>query len=335
MSNQPIIFKDSQGSANTTITTNPTNNNRDIRLIQPLTNNNPLLNQIATNNNNTQMNFSSVPMTRRNYTYMANVTIPSVTHIIAPANQPHLPIMNNNNNVSLKLPRVLPPPNSSYYSNTTITTAPAPAAITSATNSSGVLSSSSSSGSSGVGTPKTNQRRETLLSVSDASSPVYKRDSNSASLPPFKSFDSSRRHSVSLAILDDPVQQLRNSQQPTLGAIVKDENNNFIVPLVQVQQPGMSEPSSIKTELEIGLPDEENIHKVGERYNDKGELIGRSGKILRDTKRAAQNRCAQKAFRIRREKYIKNLELKSKQFDRMVNENSKLKSRIKELEKLL
>jgi len=48
MSNQPIIFKDSQGSANTTITTNPTNNNRDIRLIQPLTNNNPLLNQIAT-----------------------------------------------------------------------------------------------------------------------------------------------------------------------------------------------------------------------------------------------------------------------------------------------
>ncbi|SMN17858.1 similar to Saccharomyces cerevisiae YDR259C YAP6 Putative basic leucine zipper (bZIP) transcription factor [Maudiozyma saulgeensis] len=314
MTNQPIIFKDSQQS-----------NKDNLKLIQPLVNNN-------NNNTNNQIKYSNVPMTRRNYTYMANVNVPSVTHIIAPANQPHLPTFNNNGNyISTKLPRVLPPPNTSYYTSTVHQN-------NNNNNITPITSSSSSSGNSDVGTPNIIQRRKSLLSGNDSSSsPVYNGDSISPSLPPFKSFDSTRRHSVSLAVLDDPIQQLRQSQQQqqsTMGVIVKDENNNLIVPLVQMQQERLSVPN-IKTESEILLPNDIALHNVGERYNDKGELIGRSGKVLRDTKRAAQNRCAQKAFRIRREKYIKNLEIKSKQFDGIASENSKLKSRIEELEKLL
>lgn len=278
--------------------------------------------------NNSQINepikYSSVPMTRKNYTYMANVNIPSVTHIIAPANynnqQPILPQVN-----SMKLPRVLPPPNNSSYYTTTSNSSTVP--ISSAT--SGVLSSRDSSC---IGTPKLIQRKESFIPITDESSPVYKRDSISPALPPFKSIDSnSRRHSVSLAVLDDPLQSTRQHHLNNSigGAIIKDENQNLIVPLVQIK----SEDDGMDDQL----PKEDNskIHNVGERYNDKGELIGRSGKILRDTKRAAQNRCAQKAFRIRREKYIKNLEIKSKEFDGIVSENNRLKLKIQELENLL
>ncbi|CAI2020423.1 hypothetical protein SEUBUCD646_0H00850 [Saccharomyces eubayanus] len=69
----------------------------------------------------------------------------------------------------------------------------------------------------------------------------------------------------------------------------------------------------------------EPVYNEGEKYNLDGQLIGKTGKPLRNTKRAAQNRSAQKAFRHRREKYIKNLEEKSKIFDGLVKENDELK----------
>ncbi|AGO12139.1 AaceriAEL222Cp [[Ashbya] aceris (nom. inval.)] len=79
----------------------------------------------------------------------------------------------------------------------------------------------------------------------------------------------------------------------------------------------------------------------GEHINSQGQLIGRSGKPLRNTKRAAQNRSAQKAFRQRREKYIKDLEIKAKQYDKLEQEvlslrreNEELKMRLADLEKL-
>ncbi|CAI1838577.1 hypothetical protein SEUBUCD646_0B03720 [Saccharomyces eubayanus] len=53
---------------------------------------------------------------------------------------------------------------------------------------------------------------------------------------------------------------------------------------------------------------------------------GSSGKTLRNTRRAAQNRTAQKAFRQRKEKYIKTLEQKSKIFDDLLAENNYFKS---------
>lgn len=312
--NQPIIIKNPQ-QPNIPITTT------QIPAVQPVIRllNNPQLNDTTT------IKYNSVPMTRKNYTYMANVNIPSVTHIIAPANssnnQPILPQVN-----SMKLPRVLPPPNNnSFYTTTasssTATSTASAIPISSAT--SGVLSSR---GSSCIGTPKLIQRRESFIPMHDTSSPIYKRDSISPSLTPFKSIDSnSRRHSVSLAVLDDPLQTMKHNN--TIGAIVKDENKDLLVPLVQIKS---------EDDLNDNLPQDNSLlHNVGERYNEKGELIGRSGKILRDTKRAAQNRCAQKAFRIRREKYIKNLEIKSKEFDGIVTENNKLKLKIQELEKLL
>ncbi|CAI4058671.1 hypothetical protein SKDZ_04G4630 [Saccharomyces kudriavzevii ZP591] len=56
------------------------------------------------------------------------------------------------------------------------------------------------------------------------------------------------------------------------------------------------------------------------------QQVGGSGKALRNTRRAAQNRTAQKAFRQRKEKYIKNLEQKSKIFDDLLAENNYFKS---------
>lgn len=79
----------------------------------------------------------------------------------------------------------------------------------------------------------------------------------------------------------------------------------------------------------------EQVFNEGERYNNDGQLIGRTGKPLRNTKRAAQNRSAQKAFRQRREKYIKNLEEKSKLFDGLMKENSELKKMIESLKSKL
>ncbi|CCH63077.1 hypothetical protein TBLA_0J00790 [Henningerozyma blattae CBS 6284] len=64
-------------------------------------------------------------------------------------------------------------------------------------------------------------------------------------------------------------------------------------------------------------------------------LIGKSGKVLRNTKRAAQNRNAQKAFRLRREKYIKDLELKATKFDSLIIENNNLKKEIESLKQQL
>ncbi|CAI4036345.1 hypothetical protein SMKI_15G1860 [Saccharomyces mikatae IFO 1815] len=79
----------------------------------------------------------------------------------------------------------------------------------------------------------------------------------------------------------------------------------------------------------------EQVFNEGERYNNDGLLIGKTGKPLRNTKRAAQNRSAQKAFRQRREKYIKNLEEKSKLFDSLVEENSELKKMVESLKSKL
>lgn len=73
----------------------------------------------------------------------------------------------------------------------------------------------------------------------------------------------------------------------------------------------------------------------GEAISESGQLIGKSGKSLRNTKRAAQNRNAQKAFRQRKERYIKDLEAKAKNFDQILIENKSLKLEIFELRKII
>lgn len=71
----------------------------------------------------------------------------------------------------------------------------------------------------------------------------------------------------------------------------------------------------------------DNNDNVTKPVPDKDtQLISSSGKTLRNTRRAAQNRTAQKAFRQRKEKYIKNLEQKSKIFDDLLAENNNFKS---------
>lgn len=70
--------------------------------------------------------------------------------------------------------------------------------------------------------------------------------------------------------------------------------------------------------------DSDNVTKPATEKD--GQLVSNSGKTLRNTRRAAQNRTAQKAFRQRKEKYIKNLEQKSKIFDDLLAENNYFKS---------
>ena len=102
------------------------------------------------------------------------------------------------------------------------------------------------------------------------------------------------------------------------------------------QPPHLMHPTLLHTPKKTSARD----HKLGkkwinkgERYNEFGQLVGKSGKLLRDTKRASQNRSAQKAFRVRREKYIKGLEVKSQMYDKLVEENLRLQIVIEDLKR--
>ena len=275
-----------------------------------------------------QPHYGGFPMTRRNYTYTANVatqkTPPSAVH-----------------------PHTMPPMHVPYAYNTPQLRATA----------------------SGAASPMLMIRRESFQPLSNGTSPVYGHQwpgqlgqglggSTSPEMHGFRgvAFDKAHahRHSIALASLDHQ-HQLSYSQgtAPAQGEVAAPVAPaalpNADIPLVAVQPHRASMPV-IKTEItdeDMSLPatpedvsldetcparDNSALHNVGERYNARGELIGRSGKVLRDTKRAAQNRSAQKAFRVRREKYIKGLEVKGRQFDVVVRENTELKRRIGQLE---
>lgn len=163
-----------------------------------------------------------------------------------------------------------------------------------------------------------------------SSSPVAPASVSSVENPTF--FDDHRRHSVTLGNL--------TTAKPVPANNVINMNGSHLhgsetMPLIE------SSPTNRQVTVKIEKPNHDVLLKepvtgsTGERYNIYGQLIGKSGKVLRDTKRAAQNRHAQKAFRLRREKYISNLEKKSKEYDSIVEENKKLKSMIKDLESKL
>ncbi|CAL9737760.1 hypothetical protein MOSE0_M07646 [Monosporozyma servazzii] len=88
-------------------------------------------------------------------------------------------------------------------------------------------------------------------------------------------------------------------------------------------QPNPTSINNINTNNKITKP---SASKGNHDY--EGKLIGSSGKPLKDTKRAAQNRCAQKAFRLRNKRYIEELKEKAKNFDKIMEENEKLKKTI-------
>lgn len=107
-----------------------------------------------------------------------------------------------------------------------------------------------------------------------------------------------------------------------IGALCQDHDAPS---LPSLPTPGDStSPASRKSSVSSDAP----VYNNGEKYNQNGELIGRTGKPLRNTKRAAQNRSAQKAFRQRREKYIKALEEKARLYDDLLRENMELKARL-------
>ncbi|CCK68760.1 Cin5p KNAG_0B03190 [Huiozyma naganishii CBS 8797] len=153
-----------------------------------------------------------------------------------------------------------------------------------------------------------------MVKVDDTISPI---------LPPLHNTED-RRHSVSIAVLQQPENQ-NNTPVPT------SHSQTQLVTFSDGEH-SMSGKSGIKIKKEtVDAPFGKAIYNTGEKYNTAGQLIGKSGKLVRDTKRAAQNRSAQKAFRLRREKYIKNLEQKSKIFDDIVRENQQLKEQLNSL----
>ncbi|CCH61382.1 hypothetical protein TBLA_0E03280 [Henningerozyma blattae CBS 6284] len=86
----------------------------------------------------------------------------------------------------------------------------------------------------------------------------------------------------------------------------------------------------------IAIQSVKTDQELKEEYiNEKGQLIGKSGKPLRNTKRAAQNRSSQKHFRERRGKYIKQLEEKVEILNEIRLENNLLKLENLKLKQLL
>ncbi|CDO94831.1 unnamed protein product [Kluyveromyces dobzhanskii CBS 2104] len=87
-------------------------------------------------------------------------------------------------------------------------------------------------------------------------------------------------------------------------------------------QPGQNPVSLLQNSTTLATSSLPTITMIndGERLTHEGELIGKSGKALRNTKRAAQNRNAQRAFRQRREKHIKELEFKARDYNRIAAE---------------
>lgn len=81
--------------------------------------------------------------------------------------------------------------------------------------------------------------------------------------------------------------------------------------------PGSSDPTTT-TATTIGGEGNTDQSLSNRRYNRR---------IVSNTKRAEQNRNAQKAFRGRREKYIKDLEAKSKEVDQLKNDIQNLEAK--------
>lgn len=139
-----------------------------------------------------------------------------------------------------------------------------------------------------------------------------------------------RRHSLTLAIL-------RDNNKETVGPL--DCSNSL---LQQSESTSLKDGDTCNTNItrhrrKYSSKIKNSINTSdsgsnGESYNKMGQLIGKSGKVLRNTKRAAQNRSAQKAFRIRREIYIKDLEDKALHFDAIIEENKRLANLVKELQ---
>lgn len=144
--------------------------------------------------------------------------------------------------------------------------------------------------------------------------------------------DTSRSYSLTLALLEgskkesiEPLNYPNSSlsQPETISAKNKDTyDNNHSNSRQRRKHPNKRKNSNNSSDSGSN----------GECYNKMGQLIGKSGKILRNTKRAAQNRSAQKAFRIRRELYIKDLEDKASHFDAVMEENKRLANLVKELQ---
>jgi len=89
--------------------------------------------------------------------------------------------------------------------------------------------------------------------------------------------------------------------------------------------------NTIVTDIEEGKDDDED----GDKDDDEERKRKRGERTLKNTKRAEQNRAAQRAFRERRDAYVRDLEKKAKQLEEVVEEKNRLKDRISHLEIML
>ena len=82
-------------------------------------------------------------------------------------------------------------------------------------------------------------------------------------------------------------------------------------------------------------PDAQSPDQQGGNAQDEGEALTRHGRPLSTTKRAAQNRAAQRAFRERRDQHVREVEAKAKQVDEALASAATHKQRYDELLKTI
>ena len=130
--------------------------------------------------------------------------------------------------------------------------------------------------------------------------------------------------------------------------VTTEESSNFIqkekenCPSVNDTTPTTLENTNFTTK--DGNEKEEEITNKGSKSVDDNSKLEENGvvginkkgsKRLRDSKRAIQNRNAQKAFRQRKEKYVKLLESKARRYDEIMQENIILRKEIFNLKNIV
>ncbi|KAG0656585.1 hypothetical protein C6P44_005078 [Monosporozyma unispora] len=292
----------------------------------------------------------------KSYVYTTNIPMDTSCSNITAPNTPYSSVSNQNQN---RLARVLPPPNTlrlnSFYTSRSKTNSVGTSRNSSnsilsgrsdstlLTNQNLMLSKTSITSQGSVDsvsdvptlTPEANYNNNQAYTTSRIPSnpiPVMLAAPVSLSSVPAPTVTSSTSSPVAMLIKNKNEEENPRRHSVTLAGLTNNEINNSKLLDHQTIIKNNSHPdlptlantsSNCNSNIKITKPG-----KLGERYNNKGQLIGKSGKLLRDTKRAAQNRCAQKAFRLRREKYLKDLEEKAEKFDKLMEENERLKKTV-------
>lgn len=111
------------------------------------------------------------------------------------------------------------------------------------------------------------------------------------------------------------------------------------MPPLQLQHPSIQQHHHLQQRQQESLKHESSVSPPAQALDYDNSRFPKGSRTVIPSKRAAQNRAAQKAFRQRREQYIKDLEIKAKEMedsqeemDKLRKENDLLRQRVASLE---